>query len=148
MHAEAAVVCDFAALLARRDGLIHGRPKRLQTRLTFPLPLGAWSRQWPGPSVVTASPSGPRFAKCISRRPTPVWMFLFFFLFLSKFCQHQIHLSVFSPLFVFVFCSGAGLPFYLLISHLVFTYTNLYTRQLHHQTSQLPVSLRRDNFLH
>lgn len=26
-----------------------------------------------------------------------------FFLFLSKFCQPQIHLSVFSPLFVFVF---------------------------------------------
>ncbi|KAL7966507.1 hypothetical protein HDV63DRAFT_169189 [Trichoderma sp. SZMC 28014] len=38
-----------------------------------------------------------------------------FFLFFSKFCQPQIHLSVFSPLFVFVFCSGAGLPFYLLI---------------------------------
>lgn len=48
-------------------------------------------------------------------------------------------------LFVF-FVSGAGLPFYLLIYHLVFTYTNPYTRQLHHQTSQLPVSLRRDNF--
>ncbi|TFB05533.1 hypothetical protein CCMA1212_003176, partial [Trichoderma ghanense] len=47
------------------------------------------------------------------------------FLFLSKFCQLQIHLSVSFPpcLFLFV-CSGAGLPPNLLIPYLVLTHTN------------------------
>jgi hypothetical protein len=66
-------------------------------------------------AVIMASPLGPRFAKHISRRPTPARLFFFFLLFLSKFCQPQIHLSVFFPLFVLFVCSGAGLPLYLLI---------------------------------
>ena len=121
----------------------QSRLKRLQLWIRFQ----TWAAHgWTKSAVIAGLLLG--FAKRISRRPTPVHLDFFF-------SAPQQVLPTSNPPFcfppspcLFFVCSGAGLPFTLLIPYLVFTYTNHFTCQLHHQTSQLPVSLRRDNFLH
>lgn len=101
------------------------------------------------PSIM-ASPSGRTLENIYQGDQHPLVLLLFFFLFLSKFCQPQIHLSVFfSPLFLFFFVLELVSLFLSsnTTSRLIHLH-NLHTVNYTIKPSQLPVSLRRDNFFY